>query len=332
MSWLRRLSRDRSSKYEPEYQQPETNYRSDRPPTSYTESRQSAPTKDTQYPTTPEMLRRSQQEQKNHSFAPHGAPPASSDDGTMHTATMAAAPDPLTRAFNEAIKPYHEKMSLLQADLDNANAQIHSLEAEKAALHNWIDKRGLRPDLPSDLSAGLATQSPVAASTLATQLDRKMTMLNFSLHHLADALPTPVPASTVTNTLAALLPKISYLSTLPAGSPFAFEALIKLAGNLNSHHSGEETDVDRASIAEFYTDLDDIMANVVGKRLMGISDGEEDWDVGRDVRRLEKTAAFLKKEMGVRNYFLRSLDVMRGESRDGAGNAEGTTRYSEESR
>ena len=336
MSWLRRLSRDRSSKLDSDYQATDNNNTATfRPGTSYIDTKQSAPTKDSHYPTTPDnnMMRRSQQDERGRFPSPPHPQLNTGSDGAVNHATsaMAPAPETLTRAFNEALKPYLEKISLLQADLDAANAQVHALEAEKASLHNWIDKRGLRPDLPSDLSSSLATQSPVAASTLATQLDRKMTMLNYSLHNLADSLPTALPASTMTSTLSALLPKISYLSTLPAGPAFAFESLIKLAGNLNSHNSGEETDVDRASIADFYNDLDDVMVGVAGKRVVGITDGEEDWDVNRDVRRLEKTAAFLKKEMGVRNYFLRSLDVMRGEGR-GTMSGEGMTRYSEESR
>ena len=333
MSWLRRLSRDRTSKLDPDYQTIDNN-NNFRPQTSYIDTKQPAVTKDSHYPTTPDnnMMRRSQQEERRFSSPSRPQHNVGSDEGANHAASpMAPAPDPLTRAFNEALKPFNEKISLLQADLDVANAQVHALEAEKAALHNWIDKRGLRPDLPSDLSSSLATQSPVAASTLATQLDRKMTMLNYSLHNLADSVTTPLPSSTVTNTLSTLLPKITYLSTLPAGPAFAFESLIKLAGNLNSHNSGEETDVDRATVAEFYNHLDDVMVSVAGKRMAGITEGEEDWDVIRDVRRLEKTAAFLKKEMGVRNYFLRSLEVMRGDGRN-AMTGEGMTRYSEESR
>ena len=282
------------------------------------------------------MPRRPHREQRNFSFA--DGPNTSSDELTMHTtrpgasagAGMASAPDPLTRAFNEALKPYHEQLSVLQGELDTANARIQALESERAVLHNWIDKRGLRPDLPNDV-ASIGPSTPIAASTLATQLDRKMTMINYSLHHLADSLPTPLPSSTVTSTLSSLLPKISYLSTLPTGPSFAFESIIKLGGNLNSHHSGEETEVDHASIAEFYSDIDDVMVNIVGKRVVGIAEGEEEWDVGRDVKRLEKTGQFLKKEMGVRNYFLRSLDVMKGQGRNTRGE-EAMTRYSDDSR
>ena len=72
----------------------------------------------------------------------------------MYTApvNLASAPDPLTRAFNEAIKPYLEQIELLKADLEDAHHQMSQLEDERADMHAWIDKRGLRPGrcLPVD--------------------------------------------------------------------------------------------------------------------------------------------------------------------------------------
>ncbi|KAI4152114.1 MAG: hypothetical protein LQ340_003099 [Diploschistes diacapsis] len=348
MSWFRRLSRDRTSKFEDDYSrdypEPQQHIR----PQSNKENKSFVAQKDSQYNPTLDMMRRSQPEPNHYDQNHYSSSQPQVDRGVNGDAAMdspmdfAPAPDMLTRAFNEALKPYTERINLMQADIDSANAEINRLESEKAALHNWIDKRGLRPDLPSELSSLIASNSPVAASTLATQLDRKMTMINFSLHHLADSLPTPIPASTVTATLATLLPKITYLSTLPTGPAFAFESLIKLAGNLNSHNSGEETEVDRSTIADFYTDLDDAMVGVVGKRVVAVAEGEDAWEVTRDIRRLEKTAVFLQKEMGVRNYFLRSRETMRGEgsrlnnnnnsSNFATGNGDGMTHYSPESR
>jgi len=236
-------------------------------------------------------------------------------------------PDPLSRAFNEAIKPYLEQIHVLKAEVEQAQQQVSSLASENAALssergalHTWIDKRGLRPDLPTSLAAGFPA-STVAASTLSTQLDRKMTMLNYSLHHLADSAPEPLPASTVTSTLTTLLPPVEHLASLPSGGPaFAFEALIKLAGNLNSHSTGEETDADRANVADFYDRLDDAMVDVVGRRIQGDGSGER-WNVEKDVNRLEKTGGFLRKEMAVRNYFLRSLEVMKTDAGRHGGHA-----------
>lgn len=75
----------------------------------------------------------------------------------MHTAplNLASAPDPLTRAFNEAIKPYVEQIELLKSDLEDTNLQVQQLEDERADMHAWIDKRGLRPGkyltIPSNL-------------------------------------------------------------------------------------------------------------------------------------------------------------------------------------
>ena len=404
MSWFRRLSRDRFSKYEPDFHGPEgfqareraldglggssggsrpTSKGNARPNTSYGEQHSGAPTKDAQFDASPNMLRRQP--------AQRGAPPAddgygSASGGGQHlpngthsspldpsspTAAHApssssafhSAPDPLTRAFNEAIAPYHERLTNLQTDLERSRATVRALEADRAALHAWLDRRGLRPDLPPELAAALPdAASAVAAGALATQLDRKTTMLNFSLHQLADALPEGVlPTYTVASTLLSVTRQVRYLSGLPGGSAFAFEALVKLAGNFNSHTAGggggadadrygegaadedaegllgrDRKDEGRAGVDDFYENLDYAMGEVVRKRLAAVREGEEYWDVDKDVRRLDKTAAFLKKELGIQRYFTRSLEAMRREAGRGGGAGglgdEGLTRYSEESR
>ena len=70
---------------------------------------------------------------------------------------VASAPDPLTRAFNEAIKPYVEEIEVLRAEVDAAQARIRELEVERGEWHAWVDKRGLRPGecLVSSLRAQL---------------------------------------------------------------------------------------------------------------------------------------------------------------------------------
>ena len=57
---------------------------------------------------------------------------------------MAPAPDPLTKAFNEAIKPYLDKIAFLENELEDSTIQVQQLEDERADMHAWIDKRGLR--------------------------------------------------------------------------------------------------------------------------------------------------------------------------------------------
>ena len=149
MSFFRRLSRDRSSKGEQDFQNANSmpNFR---PPTSYNDNSPNSAFKDTQYPSThnsQDMLqyRRSAPQEQNLSSPPR--PPGTSSDATMHTApvNLTSAPDPLTRAFNEAIKPYVEQIELLKSDLEDANLQVQQLEDERADMHAWIDKRGLRP-------------------------------------------------------------------------------------------------------------------------------------------------------------------------------------------
>ncbi|MCJ1405207.1 hypothetical protein MMC11_008433 [Xylographa trunciseda] len=336
MSWLRRLSRDRNSKGEQDFQQQKP--MSFRPSSSYADNNSNqnsnqpfSPLKDSQFSSnhnSQDMLqsyRRAASQDQQYSLP--GRPLNSSSDAVMHNtpANIVPAPDPLTRVFNEAIKPYVEQIDILKNDLEDANQRVQELEQERAEMHAWIDKRGLRPDLTPHLAATMSS-SPVAASTFASQLERKMTMLNYDLHRLADSLPSPIPMSTVTITLSTLVPPIAHLSTLSQGASQAFELLIKLAGNLNSHITGEENESDSKTIAEFYTLLDQSMVDIIRQRLEQSNAGQEspEWVIPRDVKRIEKTGDLLGREMGLRNYFVRSLDVLRYEIKRG----EGMTRYS----
>ncbi|MCJ1238651.1 hypothetical protein MMC14_006642 [Varicellaria rhodocarpa] len=317
MSWLRRLSRDRgTSRGEQDFEKHNSMPNNFRPPTSYNDSNQNA-FKDTQYSSahpSQDMLQSYRRSAPaDHPLSSPPRPPGTSSDATMYTApsNLANAPDPLTRAFNEAIKPYIDQIDLLKSDLEDANLQIQHLESERADMHAWIDKRGLRPDLTPRLASTMST-SPIAASTFSNQLERKMTMLNFDLHRLADSLPSRLPTSTIAQTLSTLLPSISHLSTLSQGALLAFELLIKLGGNINSHNTGEENEADIKSTADFYTRLDESMVDVIRRRIEQGSAGEEspEWQIGKDVKRLEKTGVFLRSEMGLQNYFPRSLDVL----------------------
>ncbi len=158
---------------------------------------------------------------------------------------------------------------------------------------------------------------PSAAQTLNYHLDRKMTVLNHDLHRLQDSLSQHLPTSTFATTLSTLIPSIEQLSALPGGPPLAFELLIKLGGNLNSHGGDEgwNNEADAASRADFYGRLDEVMVDVIRGRLQG---GENPpWNVVRDVKRLEKTGAFLREKLGLQTYFPRSLEVMHYEVKNG---------------
>ena len=118
-------------------------------PASYNPDSQGLAFKDTQYSSSPnsqDKLQSYRPSTQEHQYNPINRPPVSSSDATMRTApsNMAPAPDPLTKAFNDAIKPYVEQIDLLRAELDEANMQIQQLEEERADMHAWIDKRGLR--------------------------------------------------------------------------------------------------------------------------------------------------------------------------------------------
>ncbi|KAI4104191.1 MAG: hypothetical protein L6R37_003452 [Teloschistes peruensis] len=287
---------------------------------------QSPPYKDTQYSSTYNSQDRLQsyrpvtapsQEVPQYTALPIQRPQESSNSTTHNTPPqLAQAPDPLTRAFNEAVKPYLDKIERLQAELDERNLDITQLEDERADMHAWIDKRGLRADVPPSIAAAMNNDS-TSAQTLAHHLDRKMTILNHDLHRLQDSLSSHLPTSTFTTTLATLLPAIEQLSHLPHGPPLAFELLIKLAGNLNSHggEEGYNNDGDIASRAEFYSRLDETMVEIVRRRLNSADEEDQPWVVGREVKRLEKTGGFLRSKIGLQAYFPRSLDVMRYEAK-----------------
>ena len=154
---------------------------------------------------------------------------------------------------------------------------------------------------------------PTAAQTLNYQLDRKMTVLNHDLHRLQDSLSSHLPTATFATTLAQLIPSIEDLANLPGGPPLAFELVIKLGGNLNSHGGDEgwNNDADARSRAEFYDRLDECMQDVVGARLQPGNREDPPWHVSRDVMRMEKTGLFLKSKLGLQTYFPRSLGMMK---------------------
>lgn len=56
-------------------------------------------------------------------------------------------PDLLTQAFNQAVRPYTEKIEQLEGQLADMQAWVEQLEQQRAEVHGWIDKRGLRPGM-----------------------------------------------------------------------------------------------------------------------------------------------------------------------------------------
>jgi hypothetical protein len=151
--------------------------------------------------------------------------------------------------------------------------------------------------------------TPDAAVTLNAQLDRKITIVNFDLHRLQDDLNDSISSSHFASAMLKFLPDIQRLSLLPAGSRHAFDLVLKLGGNLNSHgglDSGDPEDI--TARRNFYASLDHTMGEIVGRRF---SEGE-DWNVQREIKRIEKTASYLRT-FGVEPYFPQTLDLMRQE-------------------
>jgi hypothetical protein len=235
--------------------------------------------------------------------------------------SMQAAPDLLTQAFNQALRPHMDKVEGLESEIADLRAYIDQLEAQRSEVHAWIDKRGLRPDVPPSIaeqmdSASHSTSPTHAAATLNAQLDRKITIVNFDLHRLQDDLNDSLPTPSFSACMLKFLPDIARLSSLPSGPRYAFDLLLKLGGNLNSHgglETGDEEDL--AERRSFYARLDDAMVDVVRGRF---KEEGESWGVQREIKRIEKTGAYLRN-WGVEPYFPRTLEVMRMESSAGAG-------------
>ncbi|KAK5107352.1 hypothetical protein LTR62_001368 [Meristemomyces frigidus] len=227
------------------------------------------------------------------------------------------APDLLYQAFNQALRPYTDKVETLESEIADLRAYIDQLESQRGDVHAWIDKRGLRPDVPPSIAHQMDTSShsssPThAAATLNAQLDRKITIVNFDLHRLQDDLNDSLPTPSFSACMLKFLPDIARLSALPSGPRYAFDLLLKLGGNLNSHgglESGDEDDL--AERRAFYSRLDNAMVEIVRGRFR--EEGES-WGVQREIKRIEKTGAYLRN-WGVEPYFPRTLEVMR----DGGG-------------
>jgi hypothetical protein len=251
---------------------------------------------------------------------PMGAPVPAMNSGAIKPEPM---PDLLTAAFNQAMRPYTEKIEQLESQLADMQSWVEQLEAQRAEVHSWIDKRGLRPDVPSSIAKIMDTTTPDAAHTLNAQLDRKITIVNFDLHRLQDDLNDSISSSHFASSMLKFLPDIQRLTLLPQGPKYAFDLILKLGGNLNSHGGLDSADqADIAARRDFYSRLDTAMVDVVQRRF---GEGEE-WNVQREIKRIEKTASYLKT-YGVEPYFPQTREVMAREMEfqpNGVPNGQGT--------
>lgn len=163
-------------------------------------------------------------------------------------------------------------------------------------------------DVPPSV-AKILDEQPEAARDLNAQLDRKITIVNFDLHRLQDDLNDSISSAHFASAMSKFLPDIDRLSQLPTGARYAFDLILKLGGNLNAHGGLDASDPsDLQARKDFYSKLDSAMTGVVRRRF---AEGEE-WPVGREIKRIEKTAAYLRN-FGVEPYFPATLDAMRRE-------------------
>jgi hypothetical protein len=168
-------------------------------------------------------------------------------------------------------------------------------------------------DVPPNIAKAM-DEEPDSAQALNAQLDRKITIVNFDLHRLQDDLNDSISSSHFASAMAKFLPDISRLSALAGGPRYAFDLVLKLGGNLNSHggvdpHAEtEEASADLAARRGFYGKLDKAMVEVVNRRF----EENEEWAVHREIKRIEKTAAYLRN-FGIEPYFPGTLEAMKRE-------------------
>jgi hypothetical protein len=156
--------------------------------------------------------------------------------------------------------------------------------------------------------------TPGAATSLNAQLDRKITIVNFDLHRLQDDLNSSISTAHFSSAMSKFLPDIARLTSLQGGPKLSFDLILKLGGNLNSHGGLDSSDPeDLKARRDFYGRLDDAMVDVVRRRFEEEGEESAGWNVGREIKRIEKTAAYLRN-FGVEPYFPRTLDAMRRET------------------
>lgn len=130
-------------------------YDKQRPDSSSTQKHQqrvSSPTEEDMYPR-PQQPQETQQQQQQFS---RGVVPGMGGMGQptppLNSAKPEPMPDLLAQAFNQAVRPYTEKIEQLESQLADMQAWIEQLEQQRAEVHGWIDKRGLRPGTFSSFS------------------------------------------------------------------------------------------------------------------------------------------------------------------------------------
>ena len=123
-------------------------------PNTINSNHQSPPFKDTQYSSgfnsqdKLQSYRPSTAGDQGYNATPRGPPVTSSaSHDVAHrpaTSAMEPAPDPLTKAFNDAIRPFQLEIEELKSELEYTRDQVQQLHEERDDMHAWIDKRGLR--------------------------------------------------------------------------------------------------------------------------------------------------------------------------------------------
>ena len=98
---------------------------------------------------TPPLSSHGERGPTSRSYSERKAAPA----GNRASMSAESAPDLLTRAFNEALRPYTSKLEDMEGELVDLRAYVDELEGQRKEVYAWIDKRGLRPGRNSQQTA-----------------------------------------------------------------------------------------------------------------------------------------------------------------------------------
>lgn len=144
----------------PQRSQSYDEYEKQRPESSHTQ--QTLPNQhNLSSPTDQEMYPRPQQPQETQYArgVPNGVNGAALGQPTPPLGAIKAEPMPdlLAQAFNQAVRPYTEKIEQLESQLADMQNWVEQLEQQRAEVHSWIDKRGLRPGTPGPIAPCLPT-------------------------------------------------------------------------------------------------------------------------------------------------------------------------------
>lgn len=192
--------------------------------------------------------------------------------------------DMFAQVFNTALVPYTARIEALEQEvaelriaLDTAQATVAEADDRQDTIYQWIDARGLRPDMPPSFRQHIDSRDSQAGSTKAatllyTQLNRKINVVNYDLHRLQDDLNNAMQLTSFAPCMMSFLPQIDRLATLPGGAEYAGKLISMLGSTIINHaDAGQPEGQDAAVIDQermtYFNKLDIALYPIMESRL-----------------------------------------------------------------